>query len=1472
MYYKISILKEYEDDNSNKFVLNLTTPVDDANDAVFRELTNSETSGRSIEDGVYTLSSIRVQKQLESPNYIAAELSISDVSFTSIAKLKDNLRQRFVDAEVSLSLIYGTSYQDKSDLALALKHRVVNFSLSNISSVADSVATVNVKLDIYSPDQYATLNIHSQVFTGKQFGEIMTDCFTRFTYLLGTFKESKCIEKSYNLYYKYSTVDETKTKYEKISDSAADKAGNITSTYKVEETLTNYVIPHVIPYSVQYNESTYDFMRRLCRRYGETLYFEDGFLNVGIHPKFNAAVSLYGALSNISFNEQTDSQSSLYVGGNYITDSTNSFLQSGSSTTTATTTVANAINTAADNTSNVTADAAADAAADTSGTVTASDYSVVNQEAAVDENHIDIFSSIDKSWAEDNPRLDDYYLDYLGETSENKDKIPQEDRYEIVDNSIVYLPAIAVRLVYQILTFKLTEPDKYSDFILENAMSIFESYRLVGEINEGHNEHVETTSYTSRLHYKNNSNVTYTEDWVKSSSNKDAKEKGTKVANSQSPKVESNIGESTGQDKVVDNKEATKKLISGVRYVDSPRGLAEVMYKSSLALTSFIVKSSAESNRNRIKVTLVGGDNVGASYLSNIIKLRLGSVVTLDKIDEDSSNVTRYVVSGINVYTDEDTTTPIVEVDLIQSLAVTYSNILGEAPTTNTSMLEFAFPYFTADDMIRRAEPQRAYVVDVSDSYKLNRARVCYPWQYAFAGDDPDPDDASNVTEISDTTTVNSVQRKTELAKNLKKGASPWLRVSTPANKGGGKGFVFSPALHSEVIVSYESGNIERPYISGSMFTGPGTAFMGQQVADVSSISTQYGRKIMLCDTAVGGGSSFLTSIFPFTSLLGIDASGLVDEALDGYIQIGDQYGLCSLNMSSTTRAISISTPAGKVNISALTGINIVAPSGDITISGKNVNIMAENNLNLMSGTRVGRMRKASMEYSGKSIKGKIAAAGMSALTGAFEWAIGELIDLSLVRTLFECFFAPVGGTMVIKSHRYLCIEGGAGRTKMPDSTNNKCYISEVLSGFMKVLAPFDGWRSVRYQSCYDKLLPELVGTAANDNNCLLFKFFGDANGTLNATGTDLRTYLTDRIVAPSSFPPMNGQNPKTFVAEGNDGFGQYLTDTRTPPPVNNVPQAQINNYVGNHDPLNKAELRSKIELAMAAYNDYKDFFNENSQKWFTDTREATTFIGSRLKAIPEKSYGVSNNGIKNLITAKLFGGLTPTLSEIKAGNVNGNGTLLRQIIFGTKNESMAAKRITLLILMRMITTDILKKYGVNVNNVNGGISAVMIFGDRFELANPQNPQHVDNIRVLLNTYVADTASNIVAQGVNICTISGLYPNAVVTVNRDWGNLCNGFSLGIEMNLESTEMQYGVKLLETLDSASGLQLQKTATDSWFSLPKIRTDRRKDDTGAILFSVSPAATAKFNPQTAMLEMVQTTENPVDAAFKAAMLSI
>ena len=78
---------------------------------------------------------------------------------------------------------------------------------------------------------------------------------------------------------------------------------------------------------------------------------------------------------------------------------------------------------------------------------------------------------------------------------------------------------------------------------------------------------------------------------------------------------------------------------------------------------------------------------------------------------------------------------------------------------------------------------------------------------------------------------------------------SPWLRVLTP-HSGLDKGMHFIPEIGDDVIVGFEVGNAERPYVMGSFYTGINKPEEWQTDANnVKAIRTRSGHTIELNDT-----------------------------------------------------------------------------------------------------------------------------------------------------------------------------------------------------------------------------------------------------------------------------------------------------------------------------------------------------------------------------------------------------------------------------------------------------------------------------------------------------------------------------------------------------------------------------------------------------------------------------------------------
>lgn len=106
-------------------------------------------------------------------------------------------------------------------------------------------------------------------------------------------------------------------------------------------------------------------------------------------------------------------------------------------------------------------------------------------------------------------------------------------------------------------------------------------------------------------------------------------------------------------------------------------------------------------------------------------------------------------------------------------------------------------------------EEQSARVVDNNDA--MGRVRVQFTWQ----------------------------EKKGE--------KTPWLRIAT-LHTGAGKGTHIIPEIGEEVLVAYESGNAEKPYVSGALYNGKEKSGYHTAGNDLKVIQTRSGCKILIND------------------------------------------------------------------------------------------------------------------------------------------------------------------------------------------------------------------------------------------------------------------------------------------------------------------------------------------------------------------------------------------------------------------------------------------------------------------------------------------------------------------------------------------------------------------------------------------------------------------------------------------------
>ncbi|TDW51752.1 uncharacterized protein involved in type VI secretion and phage assembly [Flavobacterium sp. 270] len=119
-------------------------------------------------------------------------------------------------------------------------------------------------------------------------------------------------------------------------------------------------------------------------------------------------------------------------------------------------------------------------------------------------------------------------------------------------------------------------------------------------------------------------------------------------------------------------------------------------------------------------------------------------------------------------------------------------------------------PHYTDVEVFAKAENQPAKVTDNNDPEGMGRVRVKFNWGNG------------------DTT-------------------SDWIRMIQP-HSGGGKGFYFIPEIGEEVLVGFESGNIQRPFVMGTEYNGQNKSGYATEKNDLKVIQTRSGNRIISDD------------------------------------------------------------------------------------------------------------------------------------------------------------------------------------------------------------------------------------------------------------------------------------------------------------------------------------------------------------------------------------------------------------------------------------------------------------------------------------------------------------------------------------------------------------------------------------------------------------------------------------------------
>lgn len=193
------------------------------------------------------------------------------------------------------------------------------------------------------------------------------------------------------------------------------------------------------------------------------------------------------------------------------------------------------------------------------------------------------------------------------------------------------------------------------------------------------------------------------------------------------------------------------------------------------------------------------------------------------------------------------------------------------------------YPPYSDSDVYPIAQSCRAKVKDNEDPNNLGRVRVQFDWQ-------------------------------AQLDDNM---MTPWLRMAQPY-AGGGKGFSFIPEIDEEVMIDFEGGNAERPYVKGTLYNGvgdPDGAWLpnNNNSNQIKAIRTRNGHTIEIHD-----------------------------EGNDGYIRIYDN--------EKENYILTFSTDEKLIKLESTGNIELYAKKDIIMHAGHDINARADNDVYIAAG------------------------------------------------------------------------------------------------------------------------------------------------------------------------------------------------------------------------------------------------------------------------------------------------------------------------------------------------------------------------------------------------------------------------------------------------------------------------------------------------------------------------------------------
>ncbi|WP_415782679.1 phage baseplate assembly protein V, partial [Flavobacterium jumunjinense] len=157
-------------------------------------------------------------------------------------------------------------------------------------------------------------------------------------------------------------------------------------------------------------------------------------------------------------------------------------------------------------------------------------------------------------------------------------------------------------------------------------------------------------------------------------------------------------------------------------------------------------------------------------------------------------------------------------------------------------------------------------------------------------------------------------------------GNSPWIRMINP-HAGGGKGMYFIPEIGEEVLVGFEAGNAEKPFVLGAMYNGSASSAYATSGNDKKVIQSRSGTKIIMNDAE---GSVFVEDPSGNTWMMDGKGNISVNATKNFSIAAGENVSISAGKNISVSAGANIDNSANE-NITTVAGTDIIqSATGDI--------------------------------------------------------------------------------------------------------------------------------------------------------------------------------------------------------------------------------------------------------------------------------------------------------------------------------------------------------------------------------------------------------------------------------------------------------------------------------------------------------------------------------------------------------------